>query len=389
MDGPTTEAPLYMDEPITETLFCMDGPTTEAPLHMDGPTSEARIRMDGPTTEAPFYMDGPIAEAPFTWMVLPLILGNYRAISLIINHLQSNGKLPSNDQTLIGFITFDSSVHFYNFQGNSCEPQMIVSLSTEDIIIPVEDNLLVNVRQRKEDIASFLTLLPTKFKESKKRYCAFGAALQAAQKVIGFTGGRVSMFLSQLPNKGCGTLYNREQEANSTGALGWKELAPAEFYKTLATTFAAQDTTVDLFLLSREYCDLASLSCIPRTTCGSIYFYPGFHHIQDVGQVEKLQKEFQHYLTRPIGTKALLRICSTEGLILPSPCRSSQLPCSDLLHIPVISPDTVFTVQMEVKEKLVEWPFVTFQSCLLYTSGTGQCYSVTVVAASEKKRLAQ
>lgn len=39
-------------------------------------------------------------------------------------------SLPGNDRTQIGFLTFDSSLHFFNLKSSLSQPQMLVCPST-------------------------------------------------------------------------------------------------------------------------------------------------------------------------------------------------------------------------------------------------------------------
>jgi hypothetical protein len=45
-----------------------------------------------------------------------------------------------------GFITFDSSIHFYNLKSSLASPQMHVVSDVSDVILPVPEDLLVNLQ---------------------------------------------------------------------------------------------------------------------------------------------------------------------------------------------------------------------------------------------------
>lgn len=55
-----------------------------------------------------------------------------------------------------------------------------------------------------------LTSLPAMFSQSRETYSALGPALQAAFKLMSPTGGRVTVFQTQLPTLGAGALQSRE-----------------------------------------------------------------------------------------------------------------------------------------------------------------------------------
>ncbi len=122
-----------------------------------------------------------------------------------------------------------------------------------------------------------------------------------------------------------------------------QHLGPAtDFYKKLALDCSGQQIGVDLFLLSSQYSDLASLgththimfflssymwpkvvkqyifflssaACVSKYSAGSVFYYPSFHHTQNTAQSQKFQKDLQRYLTRKIGFEAVMRIRCTKG----------------------------------------------------------------------------
>ncbi|XP_072347547.1 protein transport protein Sec24B-like isoform X3 [Scyliorhinus torazame] len=285
--------------------------------------------------------------------------------------LENIDRLPGDSRTRIGFITFDSTVNFYHLHSSLSRPRMMVVADVDDIFIPSEDKLLVNLQQSRQLVVSLLEEFPVAFRETQKRQCAFGPALQAAQKLLKYCGGRVSAFLTQLPNVGCGSLQPREDPGDST--LGAKHLAPAiDFYKVLALELCGQQTGVDLFLLSQRYTDLASVACLPRYTCGYVYYYPAFHHIHSSALVEKLQQEFQHHLTRSIGYEGLLRIRYTQGLMLETYYGNSFLQTTQMLSLPCVCPQAEFAFLMMIDGAVTDSSFVVFQSSLLYTSCQGE-----------------
>lgn len=55
-------------------------------------------------------------------------------------------ELPGNSRTQIGFITFDSHIHFYNLKSTLTAPQMLVVSDVADIIMPSPEDLLVNLQ---------------------------------------------------------------------------------------------------------------------------------------------------------------------------------------------------------------------------------------------------
>ncbi|XP_077402037.1 protein transport protein Sec24A isoform X2 [Vanacampus margaritifer] len=287
--------------------------------------------------------------------------------------LDNINALPGDTRTKIGFITFDSTVHFYNLQEGLSQPQMLIVSDIEDIFLPTPDSLLVNLNESKELVQDLLKSLPTLFEKSTETQSALGSALQAAFKLLSPTGGRLSVFQTQLPNLGVGALQSREDPNQRASAKDIQHLSPAtDFYKKLALDCSGQQVAVDLFLLSSQYCDLASLGCISRYSAGCVYYFPSYHHQHNPAQVERFQKDLKRYLSRKIGFEAVMRIRCTKGLSIHTFHGNLFVRSTDLLSLPNVNPDAGFAVQMSIEENLDDMQVVSFQAALLYTSSKGE-----------------
>ncbi|XP_072446761.1 protein transport protein Sec24A [Chiloscyllium punctatum] len=281
--------------------------------------------------------------------------------------------LPGDSRTRIGFITFDSTIHFYSLQEGLSQPQMMVVSDIEDIFIPTPDNLLVNLNESKELIQDLLRTLPQMFHNTLETQSALGPALQAAFKLMSPTGGRASVFQTQLPSLGVGALKSREDPNQRSSLKDVQHLSPAiDFYKKLALDCSGQQIAVDLFMLNGQYSDLASLTCISKYSAGCIYCYPSYHHKHNPVLVEKFEKDLKRYLTRKIGFEAVMRIRCTKGLAIHTFHGNFFVRSTDLLSLPNINPDAGFAVQMSIEENLVDVQLVSFQAALLYTSSKGE-----------------
>ncbi len=67
---------------------------------------------------------------------------------------------------------------------------------------------------------------------------------------------------------------------------------------------------MDVYSFGANYADLASLGALPKYTCGSLYYYPGFNAARDAA---KLEAELTHNLTRETG--GFLFVYCVVGLI--------------------------------------------------------------------------
>ncbi|XP_047196609.1 protein transport protein Sec24B isoform X3 [Hippoglossus stenolepis] len=287
--------------------------------------------------------------------------------------LENLDKLPGDTRTRVGFLTFDSTIHFYNLQEGLSQPQMLVVSDIDDVFIPSHDSLMVNLKESRELVQDLLTSLPAMFSQTKETHSALGPALQAAFKLMSPTGGRITIFQTQLPTLGAGMLQSREDPNQRSSTKGVQHLGPAtDFYKKLALDCSGQQIGVDLFLLSSQYADLASLACISKYSAGSIFYYPSFHYIHNPAQLEKFQKDLERYLTRKIGFEAVMRIRCTKGLSIHTFHGNFFVRSTDLLSLANVNPDSAFAVQMSIDDSLADSSLACFQAALLYTSNKGK-----------------
>ncbi|KAH0500773.1 Protein transport protein Sec24B [Microtus ochrogaster] len=243
--------------------------------------------------------------------------------------LENLDKLPGDSRTRIGFMTFDSTIHFYNLQEGLSQPQMMIVSDIDDVFLPTPDSLLVNLYESKELIKDLLNALPNMFLNTRETHSALGPALQAAFKLMSPTGGRVSVFQTQLPSLGAGLLQSREDPNQRS-------------------------------------------TCLSKYSAGCIFYYPSFHSTHNPSQAEKLQKDLKRYLTRKIGFEAVMRIRCTKGLSMHTFHGNFFVRSTDLLSLANINPDAGFAVQLSIEESLTDTSLVCFQTALLYTSSKGE-----------------
>jgi protein transport protein SEC24 len=101
--------------------------------------------------------------------------------------LEELDKIPGDSRTQIGFITYDSSVHFYNLAEGLSQPRQLVVTDIDDVFLPCPNDLLVNLNESKQLVTDLLEQLPTKFTNSQETNSALGAALQASHSPTNLT----------------------------------------------------------------------------------------------------------------------------------------------------------------------------------------------------------
>lgn len=284
---------------------------------------------------------------------------------------RSLDDLPGGDRTMVGFMSYDTSVHFYLLKPGSDHAQMLVVGDLNELFVPAPVDLLVNLKDSRKAVENFLDNLPSMFsaKASPSVSC-LGPALKAAFTVMKATGGKMVVFQSVLPNLGDGALKPR----GNPNLMGTPEevsmLRPSStWYKDTAIEFSRCQIAVDLFLFPHQYIDCSTLSELPKLTSGSLFTYLAFSAKNDGN---KLDSQLYRTLTQPTIFEAVLRIRCTKGMKISNYYGNFFVRGSDLLALPACNADSTYAFEIVHDEQSVNSKYVSIQSALLYTSSDGE-----------------
>ncbi|MBA0803899.1 hypothetical protein Gohar_014061 [Gossypium harknessii] len=261
-------------------------------------------------------------------------------------------ELPGFPRTQIGFITYDSTIHFYNMKSSLAQPQMMVVSDLDDIFVPLPDDLLVNLPESRNVVETFLDSLPSMFQDNVNVESAFGPAVKAAFMVMSQLGGKLLIFQNTLPSLGVGRLKLRGDDLRAYGAD--KEhllrLPEGSFYKQMAADLTKYQIGVNVYAFSDKYTDIASLGTLAKYTGGQVYYYPNF---QSSIHGEKLRHELVRDLTRETAWEAVMRIRCGKGIRCTSYHGNFMLRSTDLLALPTVDCDKAYAVQLSLEETLL------------------------------------
>ncbi|XP_075165510.1 protein transport protein Sec24AB [Haematobia irritans] len=287
---------------------------------------------------------------------------------MLTKHLDD---MPGDARTQVGFIAYNSNVHFYSMAEGYNQPHEMTLLDIDDPFLPRPDNLLVNLKECKELVKDLLSQLPNRFAETHDPGSALGAALQVAFKLMQASGGRITVFQTCLPNKGPGGLEPRE-DPNNRSAKDVAHLNPAtDFYKRYALECSGYQIAVDLFLLNQQYSDMATISGISKHSGGCVHHFPLYQKTK-THLVDSLRHCFKRYLVRKIGFEAVMRIRCTRGLQVHTFHGNFFVRSTDLLSLPNVNPDAGYGMQISYEESLTDVKTICFQAALLYTNSEGE-----------------
>lgn len=289
--------------------------------------------------------------------------------------LGSLNRIPNTDQrTRIGFIAVDSSLHYFALPKDSEESsdtQMLVVSDLDEPFLPIPQELLVPLSESRLSIEKFLVSLQTMFQFNQTNGSCMGSALRAGHKLISPLGGKLVVITASLPNLGHGKLDMREDK-KLLGTSKESSLLQTgnSFYKSFAVECSKNQVSIDMFLFSSQYQDVASLSNLPRYTGGQTFFYPGWNAGRSEDAI-KFASEFSDYLSAEIGLEAVLRVRATTGLRMSTFYGNFFNRSSDLCAFPAFPRDQSYVVEVAIDESITK-NFVCMQTAVLHTTCNGE-----------------
>ena len=246
---------------------------------------------------------------------------------------------------------------------------MVVS-EIEEVFLPIPSSLLINVVDNREAVENFLDVLPTTHAQTKNTETCTANALQFAASLLQDCGGKIMLFQASLPSTGSGKLKVREA-ANILGTEAEKELfkPSTDLYSNIAKLVVEKQMTVDVFLGSAQYTDVATLSSLVQNTGGQLFYYPSFHSETPMG--EALYGDIHHVLSRETGFEAVLRVRVPSGMKVSMFHGNFLVSNKDLMVLPVCHADMTIALEFQLEDTL-NMACIPIQSALLYTTSRGE-----------------
>jgi protein transport protein SEC24 len=286
--------------------------------------------------------------------------------------LESLDNIPNQDgRVKIAFIAVSTSLHFFSLPAGASEGSMLVVSDIQDVFLPKPVDLLVNLAESRPAIENFLGRLSDMFQDSHNVGNALGSALQAAHQLINKIGGKIICLSASLPTIGEGALKARDDpKLLGTSKESSLLTAASSFYKTFAIECSKQQVSVDMFLFSANYTDVATLGCLPRYTAGQTYLYPGFNASRQEDAI-KFSTEFGRVLAMPLGLEAVIRVRATRGIRMSAFHGNFFIRSTDLLALPTVPLDQNYVIELQLEDDL-KGAFVVLQTAILHTTCFGE-----------------
>lgn len=279
--------------------------------------------------------------------------------------------LPGGERAMVGIMTFDSSVQFYNLDPDLQSPQMIVVSDLEDIFLPLPEDILVNVTESQDALINLLDQLPTLYADTIVNESCMLCAVKGAYLAMKHVGGKLVVFSSIITTLGEGAL--KPQRENPRLIMTDKEVElfnpMCDDWKQLGQLLTVVQVCLEMFIGAQGYMDLATVATLAKQTGGDVRYYEQFNPAQ---HGMKLRKELRHIMTRNQGWEAVMRVRVSRGWKITKFYGHMHIRGQDLLMVPNCHQDASFAITIDMDQAATPEPVCCVQSALLYTNSLSE-----------------
>lgn len=318
--------------------------------------------------------------------------GSLNAILESIKDVISNVYFYNGENTKIGIITYDSSIHFYSFGKTLNQPQMFCVNDNEMFVPTIKENLLLSIKDAKERLLSIIDFIQNTFTTSSvKDSTKLFNALDASYQILRGTGGKVVLFSASNAINSIPLMNSDEVKTNTQEQ---KMYTPSDNgkLKSLGIRLTNENISVDIFAFSENtFINLLTLNEICDNSNGNIFLYKNFK--LDI-HYKNLFNQIRRLLSHEIAYEAVLKIRISHGYTIQDFLTPVLRYNNELFVTSTIDSDQHYQLTLgfinqaqlnENNSKTLNENFVYFQCALLYSFGDGtrririhnKCYPVS------------
>ncbi|XP_045779677.1 protein transport protein Sec24D isoform X1 [Maniola jurtina] len=287
-------------------------------------------------------------------------------------------SMPKDEQTgkswtRVGFITYSTTVHFYNIKGTLAQPQMLSVGDVGDMFVPLLEGFLQTPEESGPVLEALLQQLPLMFQNNKETETILLPAVQAGLEALkaADTSGQLLVFHTTLPTFNApGKLINRE-DRKLLGTEKEKQILTPQTtaYNELGQSCSAAGVCVQMFLCNNSYIDAATLGQLPRLTGGQLHKYTYF--VADTDGA-RLAWDVKRVVSRPTAHDAVMRVRTSTGVRATEFYGHFFMSNTTDVELAAIDADKAIGVEIKHDDKLTAEDGVYIQAALLYTHRSGQ-----------------
>lgn len=278
--------------------------------------------------------------------------------------------IPVPDRTLIGVITFDTSIQIFKV-GNTGDLTEVIMTDVDDPFIPEPvAGCCYNVGKDREKLEILLEKLAEwNFVNPSKQSLSIGGLSSAIKEhMLKSRGGRVIIFSSQLGSIGKMPLASR-QELKPVHSEKEKAYLSSENYLNLGQECCSEDICIDIFACTHQSVNISNIASLCTQTGGDLYYFPGFKNEVDG---EKLYYQLTRILTRPQCTQIKMRARCSNGLSVDFYIGKYKRRGPVEMEIACLDSDKSIGVIVKYDEKLTEGQDYFIQCAMLHTNVMGE-----------------
>ncbi|CAI4398627.1 BBF_HP2_G0026450.mRNA.1.CDS.1 [Saccharomyces cerevisiae] len=276
--------------------------------------------------------------------------------------LQNLDSIPNHDErTRISILCVDNAIHYFkipldseNNEESADQINMMDIADLEEPFLPRPNSMVVSLKACRQNIETLLTKIPQIFQSNLITNFALGPALKSAYHLIGGVGGKIIVVSGTLPNLGIGKLQRRNESGVVNTSKETAQLLSCQdsFYKNFTIDCSKVQITVDLFLASEDYMDVASLSNLSRFTAGQTHFYPGFSG-KNPNDIVKFSTEFAKHISMDFCMETVMRARGSTGLRMSRFYGHFFNRSSDLCAFSTMPRDQSYLFEVNVDESIM------------------------------------
>ncbi|GIX65851.1 protein transport protein Sec24, putative [Babesia caballi] len=290
--------------------------------------------------------------------------GMVEVVCETISDLIRQRQFPGGPRAMIGIITYDTSVHFYDMSGPNNNLSVMVVSDLDDLFLPLPKGVMMNVAESEAELLNLLSLIPTTWKNNQQSGSCVGSAIRAAHSVMKI-GGKLCVFAASPSYFGDFTLTSSALKQSKSG-----------YHNTLATdrcsdyaeVLANAQISVELFICTAQSVNLPSLYPLFAKTAGNVHYMPFKTQLGN----QKLAEEIRHVVTRETGWESVMRIRFSAGWKASKFYGNCMIRGSDLMVLPNCHVDQTFAATFVPDDSVPRKSVAYIQTALLLTNSRGE-----------------
>ncbi|XP_071828864.1 protein transport protein Sec24C-like isoform X4 [Apostichopus japonicus] len=273
----------------------------------------------------------------------------------------------------VGFVTYDSTLHFYNVNSALAQPQMMVVSDVHDVFMPLLDGFMVKLSESRAVIDSLLDQIPEMFFDTRETESMLSPVVEAglAALVTADLAGKLFVFHSSLPIADAPGKLKTRDDRKLLGTEKEKTiLSPqSQVYTKLGQECVKAGCSVDLYLFPNSYVDVATIGQVTSLTGGHCYKYK---HFQAAVDGERFIHDLTTNIERISGFDAVLRVRTSAGIRPTDFFGNIYMSNTTDVELAAVDGSKAITVEVKHDDKLTEDTGAFTQVAVLYTSVSGQ-----------------